>query len=394
MTPPIPQNEKTRLEVLKSYHILDSIPEKEYDDLTMIASQICGVPISLISLIDEERQWFKSKHGITSEETEREHAFCAHAINYPDAVFTVEDSREDDRFKNNPLVTGEPHVVFYTGVPIVNDDGFALGTLCVIDSKPRTLSDDQKKALKALSNQVMQLIELRKHKIILEEKNHFLNQFAAVAAHDIKAPLNNINLVAEILIRDEDKTQTAESLKWLNMISESSHHLQSLVTRILSYSKNVEQIQTEWTTFHVQQCWEEVLSMCVYPDNAQIAIHTEMTQVYGHFTIWCQTIQNLIQNGIKYNHKNPVIVSCSISEDEEQYNIVIKDNGEGIPQENWQEIFEPFTILAAKDRFGKKGHGLGLSMVKKWLDMLDGNISIASEMGIGTTFTVTIPKQN
>jgi signal transduction histidine kinase len=388
---PSPKNEKKRIETLKSYHILDSIPEKEYDDLTLIASQICGVPISLISLIDEDRQWFKSKRGINSNESEREHAFCAHAINYPDEVFTVSDSREDDRFKDNPLVVGDPHVVFYTGVPIVTEEGLALGTLCVIDNKPRDLNSDQINALKALSNQVLQLLELRRNKIILEEKNLFLNQFAAVAAHDIKSPLNKLSMLADVLLEENTSNFSSEQIQYIHMISSSSSLLQSLVNAILSYSKDIGLIRNDFTSFNSQQCWNEVLQLLENPSNAELDFETDTSEVFGHFTLWSQMILNIVQNGIKYNHKDIVKIKCTIQSDASHYILTISDNGDGIPQESLSSIFEPFKTLVAKDRFGKKGHGLGLAMIKKWIDQLDGQILVHSEKTLGSTFIIKLP---
>lgn len=161
--PIIPENELARVQELNSYYILDTLPEKDYDNLTWLASQICETPISLISLIDPTRQWFKSHHGLDATETPREYAFCAHAINKQDEVLIIPDSREDDRFSDNPLVTGEPHVIFYAGVPLVSSNGFALGTLCVIDNQPNSLSANQVESLKALSQQVVRLMELSRN---------------------------------------------------------------------------------------------------------------------------------------------------------------------------------------------------------------------------------------
>jgi hypothetical protein len=154
--------EHERIEALKEYNILDSISEKEYDDITKLASEICRTPVSLISLIDDTRQWFKSNHGLSVRETPREFAFCTHTIQNPSQVFVVPDSRIDARFADNPLVTGDPHVIFYAGAPLVDSNGFALGSLCVIDHSPNALSETQIFALKILADNVVTLMENRK----------------------------------------------------------------------------------------------------------------------------------------------------------------------------------------------------------------------------------------
>ena len=159
--PEIPQNEQERLEALRSYHILDTLSEEEFDELTELAAQICGTPIAAITLIDEHRQWFKSKHGFAVEQTSRDVSFCAHAINLPLETTIVPDARVDERFADNPFVTGEASFVFYAGVPILDENDFALGTLCVIDNTPRELSESQLKSLKTVAKNVVKLIELR-----------------------------------------------------------------------------------------------------------------------------------------------------------------------------------------------------------------------------------------
>ena len=167
-------DETARLAALRRYRILDTEPERAFDDLALLASQICQTPMALITLVDADRQWFKARTGIDVTETPRAISFCAHAIKQPE-LFIVPDARDDARFRDNPFVTGGPFVRFYAGAPLVTPDGHALGTICVIDSVPRTLTADQREALDALRRQVQAQLELRKN---LDELK------AALAARD------------------------------------------------------------------------------------------------------------------------------------------------------------------------------------------------------------------
>jgi GAF domain-containing protein len=153
--------EAARLEALNDYRILDTESEQSYDDITFLAAQLCDVPIALISLVDSDRQWFKSKVGLAVDETSRDVSFCAHAI-LGDQTLVVKDARQDERFQGNPLVCSEPHIVFYMGVPLRTPGGAKIGTLCVIDRRPRELSDLQVRSLEALAHQVVLQLELKR----------------------------------------------------------------------------------------------------------------------------------------------------------------------------------------------------------------------------------------
>lgn len=160
--------EAARLAALNRYAILDSEPEESFDDLVSLAAYICEVPIAMLSLVDDHRQWFKSKLGVQLRETPREISFCAHAIQQGE-LFIVPDALQDPRFRENPLVLGEPHIRFYAGAPLINEDGYALGTLCVVDSEPRELEMEQKDALQALRRLVLRQMELRLNLRLLKE---------------------------------------------------------------------------------------------------------------------------------------------------------------------------------------------------------------------------------
>jgi anti-sigma regulatory factor (Ser/Thr protein kinase) len=193
--------ETERLAALRRYRILDTEPEQRFDDLALLASHICGTPMALITLVDEHRQWFKANVGVSAAETSRAISFCTHAIQQRD-LFVVCDATIDERFRDNPQVTGDSHIRFYAGAPLVTPDGHALGTLCVVDRTPRTLSREQVQALDALRRQVESQLELRLNLYelaqALEERDRIEGHQRALIA-DLRAAHDNVRRLSALM---------------------------------------------------------------------------------------------------------------------------------------------------------------------------------------------------
>jgi len=211
MKPPVIPNEKQRLNVLWQYDVLDTVPEEVFDDLTELAARICEAPIAMITLVDESRQWFKSKVGVTVKETSRDISFCGHAIAQSD-LFIVPDATKDQRFEHNPLVISDPKIRFYAGAPLITPDGYPLGTLCVIDKVPRELRPDQKSALRTLARHVMTQLELRRrsHELADAHKERERIESDLRKAH---AELAKLRGEREQKTRNSEKNSTRKSSK-------------------------------------------------------------------------------------------------------------------------------------------------------------------------------------
>ncbi|PQJ10148.1 histidine kinase [Flavipsychrobacter stenotrophus] len=396
INPTIPKNEIQRLSNLKDYMIMDTIPESDFDEITMLASQICDTPISLVSLVDDKRQWFKSRHGLDVLETPRDLAFCGHAINHPRQAFIVPDSRLDNRFHDNPLVTGSPHVVFYAGIPLLTPEGNALGTLCVIDNHPKELNERQITSLKALSHQVMCQLELRRKNTQLsltyqELINNYndIEQFASIAAHDLRSPLHNITALIDYFLDENAANVTPDGVEYLNHIKTSSLQLTRLIDAILAYSKSTQVIITSKERFNLTECIAAIIQLLKPP--AHIAINYPQDDVYittSRVAIK-QVLLNLINNAVKYNDKQGATIDITFHESEEDYHFTIKDNGPGIPEKHLDSIFDLFKTVKTN---ANSGTGIGLSIVKRLVKKLHGDITVVSKKDIGTQFTFNIKK--
>lgn len=398
-SPPIPSYEDARLQELDAYKIVDTLPEQDYDDLTALAAQICGTPISLVSLVDDRRQWFKSRHGLDAPETPKEYAFCAHAINQPKEIFIVNDARTDERFQDNPLVTGDPNVVFYAGMPLVNEKGLPLGTICVIDHSPKELSEDQIRSLKSLSRQVMNLLELHRkkkelEKVVadLENRNDELEQFAQVAAHDLKSPLNNISMLLDLLKQDFGPALGTDGEELVAMLKRSSGKLKNMIDGLLAYSRSDRHADISPARIPVRELEALLRDLLVAKSEGTLEVESELNEVYTNKAALEQVLINLSSNAIKYNDKPRPKISVHITEDREFYRFTVQDNGPGIPEKMEDKVFQIFQVGASRDRFGHRGNGIGLATVQKVVHAMGGKISLSSEAGEGATFTFTFKK--
>lgn len=396
---PIPENEDDRVAALASYHILDSFPEEDFDELTLLASEICQTRVALISLLDDKRQWFKSIVGFDAKETPKEQAFCAYTIFESQEIMIVTDAREDERFASNPLVTEDPNIVFYAGVPLVNEDGYALGSLCVIDTEPKVLTPGQVKSLQVLAKQVLARLELRRKLVLLEntnkgltEANAFIQKFASTAAHDIKNPLSSILLTSQALQLRLKKTDDIKSSHLVDMNISAAKRLLTLVEEMMAYSKAPALLLTNQQCIELNEILSRVLSLIDIPQGIQIIL-----PVVPH-TITCSAIAleqiflNLFTNAIRYNDKEEGIIRILFREEDDFYSFKVVDNGIGIERHNLEKIFERDVTLKVSDRFNKQGTGIGLATVKSLVEKLGGKIIAESTPGQGATFIFSIKK--
>ena len=388
-----------KIKALMESDLLDTKPEKMFDDIAQIASKVCEMPIAAISLLDVDRQYFKSNLGLNIRETPIEQSFCRVAVQNPDEVLIVEDARKDERFKDSQLVQGYPKIVSYYGVPLISKDGISYGTLCVMDNEVKILNEEQKQQLLKLSKQVEHLIELKvtnkllndsQAKIELYSKN--MEEFAYLAAHDLKAPIRAIDSFTKLI---EKKYQTLWDLKdkkYFSFINDSSKKMNELINDLLEYSKSSMDLENA-EDFDLQKLITDQFESLTYGvTNAKpILICTALPKIKSSKIAFTVLFENLINNAIKYQKPNSIPkIEINWIPDDKYWIFTIKDNGIGIEKEYFDHIFKPFKRLHGTADY--QGNGLGLAACKKIVDKLNGEITLNSVIGEGTTFTLKIPK--
>lgn len=404
MEAPLPANELDRLKALRCYNVLDSPPEREFDDLTRLASRICDTPIALVSLVDEDRQWFKSRVGLEATETPRHMAFCSHTI-LGDHPLVVPDATLDARFRRNPLVTGDPNIRFYAGAPLrtpVTD--FQLGTLCVIDTRPRELGSEQIEALESLARQVITQMELRrKVKLLAEYKiaadvanrelqhsNEELQQYAYVVSHDLQTPLRAVAGFSQLLLDDYSGKLDPVADEWITRVVDGCKRMQTMIKDLLTYSR-VESRARPFAEVNLNEVVNDacdLMRLDIEESGAEVT-SDDLPTVAGDQAQLAQLLHNLIGNGLKYHRDESPRVHVGAERSGPFWTITVEDNGIGVEPDQQEKIFEVFKRLHTNDKY--PGTGIGLSVCRRIVKRHGGKIWLESEPGVGSKFSFDIP---
>jgi len=378
-------NEAERLQALRSYGILDTPVEAAFDDITRIASYVCQAPIALVSLVDEGRQWFKSEIGLGLRETPLAQSICAHALLEP-SFLEVPDITLDQRFDGNPLVTGKPHLRFYAGALLRTPDGLPLGTVCVLDDKPRQLTPEQRDILAALARQVMSQMEFRRALLLSDRLQRNISRLMAVAGHDLKQPLQVMVIAID---RVRSKLTDTRDRERLAMAVDAGMRMAEELDRLAETSVLHTGLGTpELRSFPVAEIFESIrhtwllhaeakgLRLVVKPCKAQIVSDPGMLRAI---------IGNLVGNAIKYTERGRVVLGCR--KRGHFLSIEVLDSGSGIAPDEQGAIFDAFHQINP----ASEGLGLGLSIVRRTAEALGHQIALKSDLARGSHFTVLVP---
>lgn len=392
------QHEKKRVEAVRSYHLLDTLPERDFDNITFLAANICNAPTAHINLIDSDRNFIKSYYGSRYSQKNREGSFYEYTIQEEKGLFIVEDARKDVRFKDHTLVTTK-NIVFYAGVPLVNPKGYVLGTLCVFDTIPRKLTNRQKQSLISLAYQVVRLFKVRKYnrnllalQEELQERNEELKNFAGVVSHDMKMPLANMVLTSDMLRSKYNSKLDDQGKEYLDYIKQSALTLSTYITGLLAHYESGQTASSKEEGFDSHDLFEKVIELLSIREDIEINLPEKNIDLQANYVALEQILINLITNSLKYNDKTQARIDLGCRESENYYHFKIEDNGQGIQEEELDRIFDLFATTNNVDRQGQRGSGIGLSTVKKIVNKLGGDIHVASTLGKGTTFEFTIQK--
>ncbi|MDQ6755730.1 MAG: GAF domain-containing sensor histidine kinase [Bacteroidota bacterium] len=382
--------EKERIESLKKYDILDTPPDGSFDRITKLAATLLGVPIAIVTLVDTDRIWFKSRYGLDVQQIGRDPGLCASAI-LSNEFYEVDNALTDPRTLSNPLVASEFGLRFYAAVPLKVKDGYNLGTLCIIDKHPRKLSEAEKKTLEYLADILIDQLELR---LAARTAIYQQNQVLSIAAHDLKNPLTTISAWADMAKSEKNNPDAVE--KMCDRIKEAGYKMNRLVNDLLeSARKEASKIQLIFKTVNFAKLVQAVVSSNeILASKKNIKLHLQILDepiIMGDENRITEIADNLINNSIKYSPSEKNIF-ITVNKENDNAILIIKDEGQGFIEEDKKNIYQRFVRLSAKPTGGETSTGLGLSIVKSLVDAHNGTIHFESDgKDKGTTFTVSIP---
>ena len=382
--------EKERIISLKKYDILDTPPDGSFDRITKLAAILLEVPIAIVTLVDTDRIWFKSRYGLDVQQIGRDPGLCASAI-LSDEFYEVDNALTDPRTLSNPLVASEFGLRFYAAVPLKVKDGYNLGTLCIIDKHPRKLSGAQKKTLQYLADILIDQMELR---LAARTAIYQQNQVLSIAAHDLKNPLTTISAWAELAKVQKNDPGAVE--KMCDRIMDAGSKMNRLVNDLLeSARKEASKVQLKFDKVNFAILVRSVFNTNeVLARKKNIKLYLQILDepvIPGDEDRLSEIVDNLINNSIKYSSPGKNIL-ITVKKEKENAVLIIKDEGPGFSQEDKKNLYQRFVKLSAKPTGGESSTGLGLSIVKSLVDAHKGTITVDSEGNHqGATFTVSLP---
>ncbi len=395
MKPPaIPENERRRLDALRSHSVLDTEPERPFDDLARLAAEILDTPIALVSLVDEARQWFKARYGLEAPETPRDVSFCGHVV-AESRMLVVPDAFADTRFADNPLVTGEPRVRFYAGAPLETRAGLVLGTLCAIDHAPREPTPRQLEALQILARQVMAQLELRLKVIELGKLEQAKDAFVAMVSHDLRTPLTSILGSLRLLEGGALGGLPEQAMELVEIGRSSSERLLRLLDGLLDLQK-IEAGRLERRRAPVEPralAERAIAELRVLSEAAEVELVAQVAAegpLEADADRLLQVLTNLLGNAIKFSPRG-ARVTLEIGAAGERVRFAVRDEGPGIAAEECAQLFERFSQLEEGRRHGG-GTGLGLAISKAIVEAHGGEIGVESRLGEGSCFWLELPR--
>ena len=385
----IPSNEVERIEALNRYEILDTPPDGSFDRITALVARLFDVPIAIVSMVDTDRIWFKSHHGLDVEQIGRDPGLCASAI-LSDEVYFITNAIEDPRSLANPLVAGEFGLRFYAAAPLQTKDGFNLGTLCVIGQQPRTFNKGEEKILEDLAAIVMDEIELR---LASRKAVRMQSELLEIAAHDMKNPIVNMAALANLVIESDNKEDIDHMA---TLIQKSANKMTSTINDLLETAFiEAGKVKLTFVAVNIAELAQEVIAMnqaLAKAKGQHLALNIDANPlVKADREKMRDVLDNLISNAIKFTERNKRI-TVTIKESAGKALVEIEDEGQGLTKQDKEKAFGKFTRLSARPTGGETSTGLGLSIVKMLVDLHQGKISAESEgKGKGSTFIIELP---